>query len=69
MSPPTASMANRARGGARRTVDVRYVGSRPVYVRGAVTGRRYAFARVGEVLPVDAGDVPGLVRTGLFVRA
>ena len=48
------------------TVPVRYVGDRPVYVRGTATGRRYSFARSGVVEDVDVRDLPGLRRTGLF---
>jgi hypothetical protein len=47
-------------------VPVRYVGDRPAYVRGTATGRRYSFARSGLVEDVDARDLPGLRRTGLF---
>lgn len=47
-------------------VPVRYVGNRPVYVRGTATGRRYSFARTGAVEDVDARDLPRLRRTGLF---
>jgi hypothetical protein len=47
-------------------VPVRYVGDRPAYVRGTATGRRYSFARSGVVEDVDARDLPGLGRTGLF---
>ena len=47
-------------------VPVRYVGGRPAYVRGTATGRRYSFARSGVVGDVDARDLPGLRRTGLF---
>jgi len=47
-------------------VPVRYVGDRPVYVRGTATGRRYSFARIGVIEDVDARDLPGLRRTGLF---
>jgi hypothetical protein len=47
-------------------VPVRYVGDRPAYVRGTATGRRYSFARNGVVEDVDARDLPGLGRTGLF---
>jgi len=51
---------------APATVSVRYVGDRPAYVRGTATGRRYSFARSGGVADVDARDLPGLLRTGLF---
>ena len=47
-------------------VPVRYLGDRPVYVRGTATGRRYSFARIGVIEDVDARDLPGLRRTGLF---
>lgn len=48
---------------------VRYVGSRPVHVRGSATGQRYSFTTSGEVQSVDARDVAGIVRTRLFVRS
>lgn len=48
---------------------VRYLGSRPIHVRGSATGRRYSFSANGEVQSVDAGDVAGIVRTRLFVRS
>jgi hypothetical protein len=46
---------------------VRYLGNRRVRVRGAVSGRAYEFNR-GATMTVVTGDVPGMVRTGLFVR-
>ncbi len=46
---------------------VRYVGSKRVRVRGAVSGRAYEFNR-GAMMTVMSSDVPGMVRTGLFVR-
>jgi hypothetical protein len=47
-------------------VPVRYLGDRPVYVRGTATGRRYSFARSGVIEDVDARDLPSLRRTRLF---
>ena len=38
-----------------------------VRVRGAVSGRAYEFSR-GTTMTVVSGDVPDMVRTGLFVR-
>jgi len=49
-------------------VSVRYVGGRPVRVRGAVSQRMYAFSRAAAVQPVDAADASGLLRSGLFQR-
>lgn len=46
---------------------VRYLGSKRVRVRGAVSGRAYEFNR-GTRMTVVSSDVPGMVRTGLFVR-
>jgi hypothetical protein len=46
---------------------VRYLGNKRVRVRGAVSGRAYEFSR-GATMTVVSGDVPGMVRTGLFVR-
>jgi len=54
-SPPSAASA------------VRYLGSKRVRVRGAVSGRAYEFNR-GAKMSVVSSDVPGMVRTGLFVR-
>ena len=55
-NPPSAAAA------------IRYLGSKPVRVRGAVSGRAYEFNR-GAEMRVASSDVPGMVRTGLFVRS
>jgi hypothetical protein len=47
-------------------VKLRYMGDRPVHVRGTVTGRTYVFASPGAVAEIDPRDRPGLVRTGKF---
>jgi hypothetical protein len=44
---------------------VRYLGSKRVRVRGAVSGRAYEFNR-GARMSVVSSDVPGMLRTGLF---
>ncbi|WHZ10722.1 MAG: hypothetical protein OJF60_001161 [Burkholderiaceae bacterium] len=47
---------------------VRYLGAAPIVVRGAVTGRAYSFAAGRPIQPVDARDVAGLLKKGLFRR-
>ena len=47
-------------------VSVRYLGARPVRVRGAATGRAYHASPANPSLAIDARDVAALVRTGLF---
>jgi hypothetical protein len=43
-----------------------YVGTGPVHVRGARSGRTYQVAASGELLYVQPEDVAGLLRMGLF---
>lgn len=52
----------------RPVVSVRYLGAAPIVVRGAASGRTYRFAIGSTVQPVDARDVDGLVRKGIFRR-
>ena len=47
---------------------VRYLGAAPIVVRGAVTGHAYSFAAGRAVQPVDARDVAGLLKKGMFRR-
>jgi hypothetical protein len=48
------------------TVLLRYGGRSALTVRGAVTGRIYAFAPVQPLQPVDERDVPALSAAGGF---
>jgi hypothetical protein len=75
---PSAPRASPAAGGGiarladapapRASVVVRYLGAAPIVVRGAVTGRAYSFAAGRPIQPVDARDVAGLLKKGLFRR-
>jgi len=47
---------------------VRYLGAAPIVVRGAATGHAYQFAAGRAVQPVDARDVAGLLKKGIFRR-
>lgn len=47
---------------------VRYIGAAPIVVRGAASGRTYQFAAARSVQPVDARDVAGLLKKGIFRR-
>jgi len=47
---------------------VRYLGAAPIVARGAVTGRAYRFAIGNPVQSVDARDVAGLLKKGIFRR-
>lgn len=47
---------------------VRYLGAAPIVVRGAVTGHAYQFASGRAVQSVDARDVAGLLKKGIFRR-
>ena len=44
------------------TVWLRYEERTPVVVRGAVSGREYAFSRGRSTQPVDVRDAPALLR-------
>lgn len=56
---------------AARAADmrVRYLGVRPVRVRGAASGRAYVASSSEPVLTIDARDAATLIRTGLFRSA
>jgi hypothetical protein len=56
-------------GGGRPGINLRYVGGRSVRVRGTATGKPYFFAGAGVQQMIDVGDVPALLRTGLFTRS
>ena len=47
-------------------VNLRYLKTSPVRVRGLITGNSYEFPGPNTVQPIDPRDVPGLVYTGLF---
>jgi hypothetical protein len=48
---------------------VRYLGVRPVRVRGAASGRTYTASATDPLLRIDARDAAALIRTGLFRAA
>jgi hypothetical protein len=52
----------------RLVVPVRYLGAAPIVVRGTVTGHAYQFAAGRSIQPVDARDVAGLLKKGIFRR-
>jgi hypothetical protein len=58
-----ASLAAPARAADMR---VRYLGVRPVRVRGAASGRTYVASAADSRLTIDARDAAALIRTGLF---
>jgi hypothetical protein len=47
---------------------VRYIGAAPIVVHGAVSGRTYQFTAARSVQPVDARDIAGLLKKGIFRR-
>ena len=47
-------------------VKVRYVGGRPVRIKGAVTGAEYLFSGIERTKLVDPRDAVSLVRNSLF---
>lgn len=47
---------------------VRYVGATPIVVRSAASGRTYQFSAGRPVQAVDARDVAGLLKKGIFRR-
>ncbi len=53
----------------RAKVPIRYLGATPIMVRGAVSGHAYPFALGRAVQPVDARDVAGLLKKGIFRRS
>ena len=50
----------------RAGVPLRYLGAAPIVVRGPVTGATYSFAGSRNTQPVDARDLPGLLKKGIF---
>jgi hypothetical protein len=50
-------------------VHVRYLGVRPVRVRGPASGRTYHTSSADPMLTIDARDAAALARTGLFRTA
>ncbi len=54
--------------GPAPAVSLRYVGGRPVSVRGIASGHVYSFSRTAPLQPVNAADAPALLRTGQFMR-
>lgn len=50
----------------RAGVPLRYLGAAPIVVRGPVTGAAYSFAGSRHTQPVDARDLPGLMKKGIF---
>jgi len=53
----------------RANLPIRYLGAAPIVVRGLVTGRAYQFAAGRAIQPVDARDVAGLLKKGIFRRS
>jgi hypothetical protein len=51
---------------APRIMTIRYLRTPGIVVRGAVTGRSYAFSGSSPVQAVDARDAAGFLRTSLF---
>ncbi len=74
MRPPTPAPARPSPDAAHHppsasdTTVLRYLGRAPLMVRGAVTGRVYAFAPAAPMQPVDERDVPSLSATGGFTE-
>ncbi len=52
----------------RAKAPIRYLGAAPIVVRGAVSGHAYPFAVGRAVQSVDARDVAGLLKKGIFRR-
>lgn len=50
-------------------VNLRYLRTSPIRVRGAGSGRSYEFSASRQTQPVDRRDLPGLLRTGFFRQA
>ena len=53
---------------ASARVPLRYLGGAPIVVRGAATGAAYVFDARRTVQAVDARDLDGLLRKGIFRR-
>jgi hypothetical protein len=54
---------------SRSAISVRLQSWCVVVVRGLVTGRAYQFAAGRAIQPVDARDVAGLLKKGIFRRS
>jgi hypothetical protein len=67
-APSRTAPSRAAPVGAARGADVlvRYLGARPVRVRGAASGRTYHSSSADPLLSIDARDAAALIRTGLF---
>jgi len=52
----------------RATTPMRYLGTSPIVVRGAISGGAYPFSPARPVQMVDARDVAGLLKRGMFRR-
>ena len=50
----------------QQILTLRYLGAAPIVVRGPVTGMAYSFAGGRNIQPVDARDLPGLLKKGIF---
>jgi len=69
---PTAGAGAARPGGsamARAPARMRYLGVAPIVVHGAITGAAYPFSAARPVQWVDARDVAGLLRQGIFGRS
>ena len=75
--PPKSPGARPAATGSARTFVaapskslalVRYLGAAPIVALGTVTGHAYRFAIGNPVQSVDARDVAGLLKKGIFRR-
>jgi len=53
----------------RANLPIRYLGAAPIVVQDMVTGRVYQFAAGRAIQPVDARDVAGLLKKGIFRRS
>jgi len=56
-------------GNFRPTIDLRYMESAAIQVRGSITGRLYRFSAAQPLQAVDARDAAALLGTRLFRRA
>ena len=52
--------------GRASAVNLRYLSSRSVPVRGPVTGQLYSFSGVDQLQPVEHRDVVGILHSGLI---
>ena len=61
---PTPAVARQGKGDCL----VRYLGAKPLSLRGPHSGRVYYFAEAGKTASVDEIDLDAMLRTRLFVR-